>query len=323
MQRRKMLGALAGALFVPYAGSSSAQGNPTRIIVGFAAGTGVVDAVGRLLAEKMKGDYAANLIVDNRVGVGGQLAVVAAKAGPADGSVMVLAPMSNFSVHPHIYPKIAYDPFKDFVPVGNVVISDLVLAVGPGVPDQVTSVPQFIEWCRANPAKASFGTGATGSKIHFAGMRLGIETGVKLTHIGYTAGGQAVTDLGGGSVPAYIGTVSSVLPQLSRMRVLATMGDRRSKFLPSVPTLVEQGYKNFIVVESVGLYLPAGATEQQVQRLHAATVKALSTPEAAALLTTAGVEGSLSTSGQMADQLRTESQQWGQLVKQIGFRQEA
>lgn len=322
MQRRHILRALATAAAAPLASKLLAQGVPARILAGFAPGTGVVDAVARFLAEKMKGDYAPNIIVDNRVGVGGQLAVVAAKSGPADGSVMLLAPMSNLSVHPHIYPSIAYDPMKDFVPVGNVVTSDLVFAVGPAVPDQVTNVPHFIEWCKANSSKASFATGATGSKLHFAGMRLGVETGLKLTHVGYTAGGQAITDLAGGSVPSYIGTVASVLPHQARIRVLATLGAKRSKFLPQVPTLVEQGYKDLVVNETVSLYLPAGAMEQKTQSLHAAMVKALATPEAAALLATTGVEATTSTGPQAAEQLRAEYQQWGRLVKQIGFRQE-
>jgi tripartite-type tricarboxylate transporter receptor subunit TctC len=106
------------------------------------------------------------------------------------------------------------------------------------------------------------------------------------------------------------------------MRVLAILGARRSKFLPNVPTLVEQGYKDMIVNETVSLYLPAGATEQQVQRLHAAMVKVLASPDATALLTTTGVEATPSTGAQVTEQLKVELQQWGRLVKQIGFRQE-
>lgn len=323
MQRRDFLHAAIAGAFASYSIRATAQVAPTKILIGFAAGTGVVDSVARFLAEKMKGDYAPNIIVDNRVGVGGQLAVVAAKSSAADGSVVLLAPMSNMSLQPHIFPRIAYDPMKDLVPVGNVATTDLVFAVGLAVPEQVKTVPQFIEWCRANPAKASFATGATGSKLHFAGMKLGLETGVKFTHVGYTNGGQAITDLAGGAVPAYIGSVASVLPHVTRFRVLATMGTQRSKFLPSVPTLVEQGYKDVIVNETVSLYLPAGASEQQVQRLHDAMVKALATSEATALLNTTGAEAAPSTGAQVTQQLRTEFQQWGLLVKEIGFRPES
>lgn len=322
MQRRELLKAIAVMTMAQGAGTLHAQGNPTRILAGFAPGTGVVDAVARLLAEKMKGDYAPNIIVDNKVGVGGQLAVVALKAAPADGSVLLVAPMSNFSVHPHIYPKIGYDAMKDVVPVGNCATSDLAFAVGPAVPEQVTNVPQLVEWYKANPAKASFATGATGSKLHFAGIKLGIEAGVKLTHVGYTNGGTALTDLAGGSVPAYVGTVASVLPFASRIRVLATMGTKRSRFLPHAATLVEQGYKTMVVNETVALYLPAGASEQLVQRVHAAMVKALAIPATVNTLSTAGVEATPSTGGDVAAQLRTEYEEWGRLIKQIGFRQE-
>ena len=320
MNRRKVLALAAALPLTSLATRSSAQTGSAKILAGFAPGSGVVDVLARTLAEKIKGDYSPTVIVDNRPGVGGQLAVVALKSAPADGSVMLVAPMSNMSVHPHIYLKLGYDPVKDLAPVGNCVTSDLILAVGPSVPSEVTDVPSLMQWFRSNPSSASFATGATGSKLHFAGMKLGLHEKVALTHVGYTNGGTALTDLAGGSVPAYVGTVASVLPFTNRVRVLATMGNSRSRFLPSVPTLLEGGYRSMVVTETVALYVPAGVPPRQIATLHASMAKALSTPEAEKVLATAGVEVSLSDGAAVTAQMKREHEEWGALIKEIGFR---
>ena len=321
IDRREVLKGLAAATLVPAARPVTAQGELVKILVGFAPGT-ATDALGRMLAKKMKGLYAPSLVVDNRVGASGQLAVLAAKSAPADGSTMLVCAMTVLSVYPHTFAKVGYDPVKDLVPVGNCATADFAFAVGPVVPEQVRTVPQFIEWCKANPAQATFATGATGSKLHFAGIKLGVEAGVKLTHVGYTNGGVALTDLAGGAVPAYVGVVPTVLPFLNRIRVLATMGSRRSRFLPDIPTLMEQGFRNMVINDTLGLYLPPRASQEQVQRLHAAMVKALVTAEAATTLSTIGMEATPSGADETAAQLRAELDQWGRFVRRIGFKQD-
>jgi|GEM_PF-4211129 tripartite-type tricarboxylate transporter receptor subunit TctC len=144
----------------------------------------------------MKGLYASNLVVENRVGVSGQLAVLALKSARPNGSTMLVCPMSILSVYPHTFPKIGYNALPDLQPVGNCVTTDFALAVGAAVPERVTTVAQFMEWCKANSDKASFATGATGSKLHFAGIKLGMESGVKLTHIGGRAQNSAKRSCG-------------------------------------------------------------------------------------------------------------------------------
>lgn len=320
--RRELLKAIAGTAMLSATATAAAQGETNRVVVGFAPGT-ATDALGRVLAEKMKGLYAPNLVVENRVGVSGQLAVLALKSARPNGSTMLVCPMSILSVYPHTFPKIGYDALNDLQPVGNCVTTDFALAVGAAVPEQVTTVAQFVAWCKANPDKASFATGATGSKLHFAGIKLGMESGVKLTHIGYTNGSNAVTDLIGGSVPAYIGVVPTVMPFLNRLRVLATMGSKRSKFLPHLPTLAEAGYKEMVIDETIGLYLPARTPQDCVQRLHDAMVKALASPEAQAALTTLGMEATPSDAADVLTRLKTESEEWGNFVRKIGFKQDA
>lgn len=319
MKRRDILKGLAAVSALP-ATSVFAGIDQAKLLVGYPAGT-ATDGLARLLGERMRGQYAANFVVENKVGASGQLAVLAAKSAPTDGSTILVSPIMVLSVVPHTFAKVAYDPFKDVIPIGNSVTTDFVLAVGPAVPESVTTVAQFVEWCKANPAKASFGTGATGTKIHFSGIRLGQLAGFPFSHVGYTNGGGALTDLAGGNIPAYIGTVPTVMPFLNRIRILATMGSKRSRFLPNAPTLVESGYKDMVINEAISLYLPARTPDAQVQRLHAAMVNALATPEAATTLNTLGMEATPSSQAEFAAMLKAEYEQWGRFVKQIGFQQ--
>lgn len=320
MNRRDVLRCLAAAAAAPAAAFAALD--QAKLLVGFPAGT-ATDALARLLGDRMRGDYASSFVVENKVGASGQFAVMAAKSAAPDGATILVSPITVMSVVPHTFSKVGYEPFTDVVPVGNCVTTDLALAVGSAVPENITTVAQFLDWCKANPAKASFGTGATGTKIHFSGVRLGQLAGVKLTHVGYSNGGAALTDLAGGTLPAYVGTVPTVMPFLNRIRVLATMGSKRSRFLPTVPTLAESGFKDMVINEAISLYLPAKTPEAHVQRLHAAMLKGLASPEAATALNTLGMEATPSTQAEFVAKLKAEHEQWGRFVKEIGFKHDS
>ena len=321
MHRRDLFKIIAASAALPTS-AVFAQGGARKIYVGFAAGT-ATGVVARGLGQGLAGITGQNFVVENKVGASGQLAVTATKASPNDGSVMLVCPMTVLSVYPHTFPHLGYDPVADLQPVGNCAAVDLAFAVGPAVPESITTVPQFVDWCRANPSKASFATGATGSKIHFAGMELGARAGVNLTHVGYSNGGVAVTDLIGGNVPSYIGTVPTVVPFQKQLRILATMGSERSRFLPGVPTLVEAGFKDLVIRESIGMYLPAKASESQVRNLNAAMGQALAGKEASATFSAQGMEVRPTQANELAAQLKTELAQWGPIVKRIGFKQDS
>jgi tripartite-type tricarboxylate transporter receptor subunit TctC len=143
----------------------------TRLIVGYPPGAST-DVIARLLIDQMKG-YAPTIIIDNRPGTGGRLALEVLKAAPPDGSVMILTPATTIAVYPHIYTPLGYDPLTDFTAVAAVASFSSVLSVGPMVPAAVKTLPDFIAWCRANPAQATYGTTGAGSVLHFAGMMLG------------------------------------------------------------------------------------------------------------------------------------------------------
>lgn len=321
MKRRTLLASASAAAVLPLSQAWAAL-SQAKMFVGYPAGT-ATDGLARLLGERMRGDYAANFVVENRVGASGQLAVLATKSSPPDGATILVSPIMVMSVVPHTFSKVGYDPFTDVIPIGNSVTTDFALAVGPAVPESVKTVEQFIAWCKANPSKASFGTGATGTKIHFSGVKLGQLAGFEFSHVGYTNGGGALTDLAGGNIPAYIGTVPTVMPFLNRIRIIATMGAKRSRFLPNAPTLRESGFNDMVINEAISLYLPAKTPQDQVTRLHAAMVKALAMPEALTTLNTLGMEATPSGQAEFIALMKQEHGKWGRFVKQIGFKQDS
>jgi tripartite-type tricarboxylate transporter receptor subunit TctC len=153
------------------------------MIVGFAPG-GSSDVTARLLVDQMRG-YASTIIIDNRPGAGGRIAVEAVKAGAPDGSVMLLSPASMIVLYPHLYKPLGYDPVQDFVAVTTVCAFPFVLSVGPLVPREVRTLEDFIQWCKANPKLARYGTSGAGSMLHFAGMMLARAANFDFTHVPY------------------------------------------------------------------------------------------------------------------------------------------
>ena len=179
LSRRRFVAAaaVAGAsIAAPRRAHSQVVGKLTRMIVGFAPG-GSSDVTARLLVEQMRG-YASTIIIDNRPGAGGRIAVETAKAGAPDGSVLLLSPASMIVLYPHLYKPLGYDPVQDLVAVTTVCAFPFVLSVGPLVPRDVRTLADFIRWCKANPKLASYGTSGAGSMLHFAGMMLA----TKATH---------------------------------------------------------------------------------------------------------------------------------------------
>ncbi|MFC7208655.1 tripartite tricarboxylate transporter substrate-binding protein [Comamonas endophytica] len=184
-------------------------------------------------------------------------------------------------------------------------------------------MPKYLAWCKANPRSASFGSGATGTKIHFAGVRLGQLAGVKLEHVGYSNAGAAMTDLVGANLPAYVGSVPTVIPFAQKIRILATTGSQRSRFLPDVPTLSEAGYKELAFDESMGLYLPRGTAQETVELLYRSMAEAMRSPAVAETLAVAGIEVRVGSGAELAQQIRAESAFWGGIVKSLGFKQDS
>src|SRR5690606_15821562 len=163
---------------VPYRVDAQALQQTARMVVGFPPG-GSIDAMSRLLADKLSGDYARTVIVENRAGAGGRIAAAFVKDADANGSIITLMPVSLLVIYPHVFKNLTYDPLTDLAPVASACSVQFALSVGPAVPESVKTVAQFGEWCKANPEKATFGSAGSGNMAHFAGVMIADALGVK------------------------------------------------------------------------------------------------------------------------------------------------
>ena len=322
LSRRRFVAAAAGAgasIAAPRRAHSQVVGKLTRMIVGFAPG-GSSDVTARLLVDQMRG-YASTIIIDNRPGAGGRIAVETAKAGAPDGSVLLLSPASMIVLYPHLYKPLGYDPVQDLIAVTTVCAFPFVLSVGPLVPRDVRTLADFIQWCKANPKLASYGTSGAGSMLHFAGMMLARAANFDFTHVPYKGASPALQDLLGGQVASTVGVLGIALPhiQAGNLRALAMTGATRSSFLPDVPTLTEAGFPGLEITEWQGLFVPAKTPPPVVHALNRSVRDALDTAEVKAGLIKLSFEAGGTSPEQFADIVRADIARWEPIVKASGF----
>ncbi|MBN8748326.1 Tripartite tricarboxylate transporter family receptor [Xylophilus ampelinus] len=289
------------------------------IVTGFAAG-GTSDTICRRVAQKMQPDYARAVVVENRTGAGGQIAIGYVKGRPADGATILQTPTSMLTIYPHIYKKLPYDPVADLTPVTVGCVFDFGFAVGPAVPASVKSVKDFLAWAKANPAGANFGSPAAGSTPHFVGALIGKSGGVELKHAAYRGTQPAMLDLLGGNISAVSGPIGDITQHLStgKVRILSVSGEKRSRFAPDVPTLKEQGI-DMAHSEWFAFFLPAKASSDVVLRVNNAMKNALAQKDVIDGLGTFGLEAMSSTPGELAELIKKDTAKWAPIVKQVGF----
>lgn len=324
--RRQHLSQLAWGLAasaLPWAARAQTL-ETAKILAGFAPG-GTIDTVARRVATRLTGNYAKAVIVENRPGAGGQIAISALKAAASDGATLLATPMSMLGIYPHTYKKLPYDPLTDLTPVSLGVQVDMGLAVGPQVPASVTTVPEFLAWCKAHPEQANFGSPAPGSVPHFVGVLIGRAGNVDLRHVGFRGTQPAILDLLGGQIAAVSAPVGEFLPHLAggKLRILATSGATRSRFTPQVPNLVEQGYKTMVYGEWFGFFLPGKAPAPLVRQANAAIRQALADKDVIEGLGAMGLDARGSSPEELAAMLKADMERWGPIVKSIGFTADA
>jgi tripartite-type tricarboxylate transporter receptor subunit TctC len=306
------------AAIFPDAIGTAAAASASRMLVGFGAG-GVIDVVARMLVEGMK-DYAPSFIVDNRPGAGGRLALVALKNGPADGSVMILAPASNLAVFPHVYKTLGYDAFRDFAPVTTVCSFPFLITVGPLMPANVRTLADFVKWCAANPKQATYGTAAAGSMLHFTGVTLAKAGRFEFVHLPY-GGPGGIQDLIGGRIAATIYPVGTALPhvQSGAVRALATTGAQRSPLLADVPTVREAGYPALETNEWFGVFVPTNTPAETITRLNGAIRAVVNTDAFKTALAKLAIDPVAETPGEFAQLVKSDFDRWEPIVRVSGF----
>lgn len=321
-QRRDFLGALAGAAALavgPRALGQSAS-RPLRIVVPFPAG-GSTDVLARLIGDKLRGSMAPAVIVDNRVGASGRIGVEAVKNADPDGMTLLFTPDFLLTVYPSSFRRLSYDPVRDFAPVAIASRSQLAVSAGPGLPVSVRTVPEFVQWCRANPKQAAYATTSPGGTPHFVGVMLSRDAGVEVTPVHYKGGAPALQDLLGGQIPVSVNPVGEILPHVraGKVRVLATTGTRRSRFLPEVPSMVESGFRDIVVESWLGFLAPARVPAETINRLAAAIADATRADDVVQAYEKFGVEPAGSTPASFAAALREDIARWAPIVKASGF----
>lgn len=324
--RRQFTQALAaGATLSALGPLARAQGglDIARIYCGFPAG-GTSDAMSRRLADKLRGNYATNVVVENKPGAGGQIAISTVKDAPADGAHLLLTPSSMLSIYPFVYKTLPYKPLEDVQPVSIACWFNHAFGVGPAVPESVKTVKDFLAWAKANPEKANYGSPGAGSMPHLIGALMGKLTGQELKHIPYRGSAPGIQDLLGGQISAMSSPVGDYLPHLKsgKLRILAISGINRSPFVPDVPTYRQQGLP-ITVREWYGVFLPGKAKPEVVRRATAYMQPALAQQDLIASMAQVGLEVQSSSAQVLGDQLRADAEEWRRLIKQIGFTPES
>ena len=287
-------------------------------------GGSVPDTVARRIAEQLTGRLARHVVVENRPGAAGQIAINALKSAPADGSTVLLAQGAIATVYPSLYAKLAYDPVVDLQPVSLASEMTLGLAVGPAVPARVATISDFVTWMRQNPKLANVGSPGTGTLPHLLEVMLFQNADVPWQHVVYSGGPLALIDLLGGQISALV-LPEGLLRQhraSGKLRVLATSGKKRSAYLPEVASFVEQGYADLVVREWFAFFMPGQTPAAITAATSQALQLAIAKPELAAAFAESGMVPAWSTPSVMAVRIATERQFWEPLIRATGVRAE-
>ena len=327
-QRRSTLGALAAGLLAAIAAPALAQtaeagypSRPIRLIVPTGPGGGV-DHGARLLADKLRESLGQAVVVENRAGANTVIGTTAvAKAAP-DGYTLLFVSSSHVLV-PLVIPKLPYDGLKDFAPVGTLAYTPYVMVTHPSLP--VTSVRQFIAHAKAKPGELNYGSSGVGLGSHVAGEVFSAMTGIRMQHVPYKSGAQAVGELIGGHVQVTWNSVGAVAPQVKagKIKALAVSAESRVAALPDVPTFAEAGLPEFQERAWLGLFAPAGTPKPVVDKLSAEMARILRLPDVLKTLEAQGLVPMASTPQQFAEQLRRETAILAPVVKAANIRMEA
>ncbi len=290
---------------------------PMRILVGFPPG-GSLDKVARLLADKLRVSLNQNVIVENKPGAAGRIALGEVKRAAPDGNTVVLSPGGALAILPWLYNNLGYDPVKDFTPIARATTLDFALTVGPGAPQG--DVKALFAWMKANPQKATYATSGAGSVPHFAGLLIGQALGIPMIHVAYRGGAPAAQDLVSGQVPLMIDSASETLElhRAGKVRIIAVTGGVRSVVLPDVPTLKESGI-NVSVENFFGIYGPAGLPKDTIARLDRALADALRTADVQEKIQNYGLTASYAGPDVLAATQAMHYKRWEAPIKASGF----
>jgi tripartite-type tricarboxylate transporter receptor subunit TctC len=282
---------------------------PIRLVVPFTPG-GSTDILARAIGQELTKAWGQSVIVDNVPGAGGSIGADKVAKAPADGYTLLMGHIGTLAVNPSLYPKLAYDPVKDFAPVAWVARVPNVLVVHPSVPAK--NVKELVALAKSKPGQLNYGSGGNGSAANLATEYFKMRTETSLLHIPYRGTAPAVTDLIGGQIQVLFTGAPAVLGQIKngQLRALAISSPTRLDALPGLPTVAESGYKDFEADQWYGVVAPAGTPREIVAKLNAQINQSLNSPELKTRLNSEGAVATPATPEVFGKLIQTEIARW-------------
>ena len=314
--RLAIAGVAAATLAAPVFGQSYPV-RPVKIVVSFPPGT-TPDTVARVVAPKLQEALGQPVIVENRAGAGGNVAVDAVAKSPPDGYTLVVSTNAALATNKILFDNLAYDPERDLSAISLLASAPQILVVNPSVP--VGTFKEFLQYLRSNPAKLSYGTTGSGSAAHLTMELLKADAKVFLVHIPYRGFPQAVTDMMGGNIQTMFAIAPGVLPHINagRMKALAVTAFKRSAQAPEIPSVAELGYPQLESLAWIGMLAPAKTPQEIVDRLSAETQRILRDPEARKTLSNLGFDVVGSAPAEFRKFQHAEIDKWGKVIRATG-----
>jgi tripartite-type tricarboxylate transporter receptor subunit TctC len=291
---------------------------PVRIIVPFPAG-GPADALARIVGEKLTQSLGKPFIVENKAGAGGNIGMEQGARAMADGYTLTLAPVGNLTVAPALYPKLPYDPAKDFAPITVLASVPNVLIVHPSVPAK--TLADLVALAKAKPGSLNYASAGNGSIPHLAGELFKRMAGIDIVHVPFNGVAPATNAVLAGDVQMFFAQSSAALPYLRAGKVVA-LGVATSKRIaaaPDLPTIAEQGFPEFEATSWYSLVAPAGTSAAVIDRLHAEIVRALREPDVRERISGLGAEPVGNSPAEFAAMQRAEAVRWTRLAKEANI----
>jgi tripartite-type tricarboxylate transporter receptor subunit TctC len=318
-----MLRTLLALLCALAPAAATAQPFPSRpitFVVGFAPGGGT-DGVARVIAKTVGDSLGQQVVVDNKSGAGGTIAVDLVAKAPADGYMLVLANVGAMTANPHIM-RLTYDPLKDLTPISMATIFANVILAQPEL--GVKTLQDLLRLAKEKPGRLTYGSSGVGGAAHLAGELLEERAKVFLIHVPYKGGGPAMAGFLGSQTDLFIATPVTALPHVNSGRAVAvaTTAPKRAALMPNVPTVAESGFPGFDATNWYAFYGPKGLPKELIERWNREIVKALNDPATVAALQKQGVEPAPGTPEELARYTETEFRTWGKLIRDAGIKAE-
>ena len=321
----RLMSIVSGLIFSLWTPFAHAQGawptKPLRLVVPFTPG-GVTDTSGRVIAEALGKRLGQQVVVENKPGASGNIGTQIVASSAADGYTLLLGFDGTLVINPHVFAKVPFDTLKDFTAIGKIGDAMLIVVAHPSVPAR--TLQEVIALSKKESAGLSYGTSGTGGTPHIAGELLRQRTGANLQHVPYKGGGQALTDVIGGSIPLVYTAVAGAQAHVKggKLKGIAVSSATRASSLPDVPTFAESGLADFNVSSWVGLLAPARTPPAIIARLNSELNAVLSDPAVREHLSVLGIDPTPVTPDQFQEEIRRDLSRYAAVVRAAGIKAE-